>query len=98
MGPWQLGLNPRELFTADDLFEGKDLRAVLKNIEGLSRHAQGGIAGYTGPLIGKKYQKKEPPTLAFYNTGAPGVVLSSPRGNASKGGGHQGAISGRGNM
>ena len=36
----ELGMNQRELFTADDLFEDKNMRAVLKNVEGLSRVAQ----------------------------------------------------------
>ena len=52
---------------------------------------QAGIPGYTGPLIGKKFTKKEPPSFAFHV--APQVVLSGGTGRA-----HQGVVSGRGNM
>ena len=76
---------------ADDLFENKNMRAVLKNIEGLSRAAQSSIRGYTGPLIGKKYAKKDPPSFAF--SAPPQVVLSGGAGGA-----YQSVVSGRGNM
>jgi len=87
----ELGLSQRELFLPDDLFEDKNFPSVLKNIEGLSRLAQGTIPGYVGPLIGKKFAYKKEGGLTF--SSAPRVVLAGGRGGA-----YQGAVSGRGNM
>ena len=50
----ELGVPQRELFLTADLFDGKDLRAVLRNLDGLARFAQEGIPGFHGPFVGKK--------------------------------------------
>ena len=90
----ELGLPQRELFTTADLFEEKDMAAVLKNLEGLSRFAHDGIDGFVGPFIGKRRQpKKRPPGGGFAQVGsaAPTVVLGGGRGLP-----YQAAISGGG--
>jgi len=54
----QLGVPSSELFVISDLYEKKSLPAVVTNIYGLGRTAQG-LNGYTGPILGVKYNVTE---------------------------------------
>ena len=77
----ELGLPQRELFITADLFDNKDFRAVLRNIEGLARYAQENVPGFHGPHVGKKalvHKKK----FAVHTVQAPQVILGGGRGGA----------------
>eukprot|EP00310_Coccolithus_braarudii_P015617 CAMPEP_0183346580 /NCGR_PEP_ID=MMETSP0164_2-20130417/11659_1 /TAXON_ID=221442 /ORGANISM="Coccolithus pelagicus ssp braarudi, Strain PLY182g" /LENGTH=122 /DNA_ID=CAMNT_0025517875 /DNA_START=250 /DNA_END=618 /DNA_ORIENTATION=+ len=48
----ELGVPQRELYTTADLFENKNWKAVLKNINGLARHCHLDVPGFPGPHMG----------------------------------------------
>ena len=81
----ELGLPSRELFMTADLFDGKDFRAVLRNVEGLSRLAQYAVPGFVGPFVGKRVVNAGPrpahgrvPTAAPPSECAATTILPSP--------------------
>jgi hypothetical protein len=49
----QLGVLAQDLFQTVDLFEGKDVRAVVRNVHSLGRVAQT-VASFEGPHLGPK--------------------------------------------
>jgi hypothetical protein len=52
-----LGVPNQDCFRSVDLFEGKDLRAVVRNIHSLGRVAQR-LEGFHGPTLGAKLAEK----------------------------------------
>ena len=48
-----LGVPAQDLFMTVDLYEGKDMRAVVRNLHSLGRVAQT-IDGYAGPMLGAR--------------------------------------------
>ena len=52
-----LGVPNQDCFRSVDLFEGKDLRAVVRNIHSLGRVAQR-LEGFNGPTLGAKLAEK----------------------------------------
>ena len=77
----ELGLPQADLFMPDDLFEGKDFRSVVKNLEALMRFAASdSIPGYKGPLVGKQLKKNITPAKVHAQVAPPRVVLSGGKG------------------
>jgi len=54
-----LGVQPFEMFMTVDLYEGKNMQAVLINLQSLGRIAQS-LPGYTGPIFGAKMATATP--------------------------------------
>lgn len=55
----QLGMRQSELFQTVELFEGKNMRAIITNIHALGRIAQQ-VEGFTGPSLGPKMATAQP--------------------------------------
>lgn len=95
-----LGVLQRDLFTPDDLFDNKDMRAVLRNLEALARLAsQPAIPDFDGPFIGKRLVKGAPKKYgAAAGGGGGGWSVQTPHVVLSGGvrGGYQAAVSGGG--
>ena len=58
----ELGVPQRELFVTADLFENKNFKVVLKNLDGLARHCHYDVPGFPGPHMGirRKGRKAAP--------------------------------------
>lgn len=85
-----LGLPQRDLFSAADLFESKNFRAVLQHLEGLARFVQHDLPSFRGPCIGRRARKKLPGPSTGVCPGVlsaigPRVVLSGGGGGFSPG-------------
>jgi len=48
----EIGCPQRELFITADLFDGKNWKAVLKNLHGFARYCHYDVEGFAGPHIG----------------------------------------------
>ena len=55
----ELGVRPFEMFMTVDLFENKNMQAVLVNLQSVGRIAQS-LPGYTGPAFGAKMATATP--------------------------------------
>ena len=66
-----------------DLFDGKDTRAVMRNLEGLAKYAQDSVPGFHGPFCGKK-AKKKPTGGAGGASALPGCYSAIQAGQAGR--------------
>jgi hypothetical protein len=73
-----LGVPNQDCFRSVDLFEGKDLRAVVRNIHALGRVAQS-LDCFNGPILGAKIaEKKERAATRRATTSPQSVIIECP--------------------
>jgi len=73
-----LGVPNQDCFHSVDLFEGKDLRAVVRNIHALGRVAQS-LDCFNGPILGAKIaEKKERAATRRATTSPQSVIIECP--------------------
>ena len=90
----ELGVQQRNLFRAEDLFQSDtNFHVILRNLEALARHAQDDIPGYVGPLVGKRQKRRHGGALwGTHISPVARVILAGSRGSFMP------AVGGRGGM